>query len=99
MGDRGVMIVEGCILKILTKSRIIFILSLWRRAIDDGRETIHATIGGRDEYFMDCQYEYVFACDTDHHGFISHHSGEWADPVDKKGVGRTEGRVRKAEGS
>jgi hypothetical protein len=43
-------------------------------------------IGGGDECFMDRQYEYVFADDTDHHGFVSHHSGERADPVVKKGI-------------
>ena len=41
---------------------------------------------------MDRQYEYIFAGDSDHHGFLSHHSGERIDPVDKKGIGRTEGR-------
>jgi hypothetical protein len=35
---------------------------------------------------MDRQYEYVFAGDSDHHGFVSHHSGERIDPVDKKGI-------------
>jgi len=53
---------------------------------------MHKAIGGGDECFMDRQYEYVFAGDSDHHGFLSHHSGERIDPVDKKGIGRTEGR-------
>jgi len=49
---------------------------------------MHTAIGGgNDECLMDCQYKYVFAGDTDHHGFVSHHSGEWADPVVKKGIG------------
>jgi len=35
---------------------------------------------------MGCQYEYVFAGDTDYHGFLPHHPGQWADPVVEKGV-------------
>ncbi len=50
------------------------------------RETTQTTIGGRDECFMDCQYEYVFIGYFDHYGFVSHHSGEWIDPVVKKRV-------------
>lgn len=44
------------------------------------------TKGGRDGYPVDCQYEYVFAGDPDHHGFVSHHAGERVDTVAEKGI-------------
>ena len=83
------------IFKSLTKKKLLFILGLWCKTKDDEprtkdneRRTMHTAIGGgNDECLMDCQYKYVFAGDTDHHGFVSHHSGEWADPVVKKGIG------------
>jgi len=57
------------------------------RTKDNKRQTMQTIIGGgNDECFMDRQYEYVFAGDSDHHGFLSHHSGERIDPVDKKGI-------------
>ena len=42
--------------------------------------------GGRDEYLMDCQYEYDFVNPPDHHGFLPHHAGEWIDSVAEEGI-------------
>ncbi|MBM4347244.1 MAG: ROK family protein, partial [Deltaproteobacteria bacterium] len=41
---------------------------------------------------MDCQHQYFFADDSDHHAFLSHHSGQRFDSLDQEGV---EGRKRK----
>ena len=35
---------------------------------------------------MDRQYEYTFIGDSDHHGFLSYHAGEYAHSVDEKGI-------------
>jgi glucokinase len=43
---------------------------------------------------VDRQYEYVFTGYPDHHGFVSHHSGEWADQVDEKRIEESEGSYR-----
>ncbi len=43
---------------------------------------------------MDRQYEHVFVGHPDHHGFVSHYSGERADPMDEKGIGKTEDRIK-----
>ncbi len=56
-------------------------------------------MGGQDGYFMDCQYEYVFVGHPDHHGFVSHYSGERTDPVDEKGIGNRESGHQGIEGS
>jgi len=42
--------------------------------------------GGDYEYFMDCQYEYVFAGDFDYYGFLSHHAVERIDPLAEEGI-------------
>ncbi|MBM4340805.1 MAG: ROK family protein [Deltaproteobacteria bacterium] len=41
---------------------------------------------------MDRQYEHIFTGDSDHHGFLSHHSDQRFDSLDQEGV---EGRNRK----
>jgi len=35
---------------------------------------------------MDRQYEYIFVGDSDHHGFLSYHTGEYAHSVAEKGI-------------
>ena len=40
--------------------------------------------GGRDEYLMDCQYEYDFVNPPDHHGFLPHHASQRIDPLVEK---------------
>jgi hypothetical protein len=35
---------------------------------------------------MDRQYEYFSARDSDYHGFLSHHPGEYIDPLVKKRI-------------
>jgi hypothetical protein len=54
-----------------------------QRATDFGQWTIR-----EEEYecFMDCQYEYFLAGDSDYHGFLSYHAGKCINPLDKKGV-------------
>ena len=58
------------------------------RTKDNKRQTMHTMIGGGDECFMDRQYEYVFAGDSDHHGFLSHDPGRCTDPLVKKRIGK-----------
>jgi hypothetical protein len=40
--------------------------------------------GGAYGYLMDCQYQYVPADPSDHHGFLSYHPDERIDPVAEK---------------
>ena len=42
--------------------------------------------GGRDEYLMDCQYEYDFVNPPDHHGFLPHHASQRIDPLVEKRI-------------
>jgi hypothetical protein len=56
-----------------------------------------------DEYFMDRQYQYVLVGDSDHHGFLSHHTDQCIDPLFKKRIEnlrlqKAESRRQKAEG-
>jgi hypothetical protein len=47
---------------------------------DSGQE------GGENEHLMDRQYEYVSVGDFDHHGFLSHDTGNCIDSVVKKRI-------------
>ena len=42
--------------------------------------------GGRDEYLMDCQYEYDFVNPPDHHGFLPHRTSQPVDPLVEKRI-------------
>jgi hypothetical protein len=39
-----------------------------------------------DECPVDRQYQYLFISHSDHHGFLSHHSGQYIDPLVKERI-------------
>jgi hypothetical protein len=54
--------------------------------MDLERRVRFTAIGGGDEHRMDCQHQYVFACCSDHHGFIPHHPAQRVDTMVEKGI-------------
>jgi hypothetical protein len=49
---------------------------------------------------MDRQYEYLFIDPTDRHGFLSHDTSQWIDPLAQEGMNELKAglRWRKAKG-
>ena len=43
---------------------------------------------------MDRQYQYAFVGNSDHHDFLSHHAGQWSDPIFEKGIAKLQ-KLRK----
>ncbi len=37
---------------------------------------------------MDRQYQYPFVGNSDHYDFLSHHAGQWSDPILEKGIAK-----------
>jgi hypothetical protein len=53
----------------------------WTIYNNKGQRTIR---GEEHEYFMDRQYEYFSVGDSNYHGFLSPHTSECINPLDKK---------------
>ncbi len=55
-----------------------------KKAIGNDQRKWSIDKGGDYGCSMDCQHQYVPANPSDHHGFLSHHSGERLDQVAEK---------------